>query len=333
MNRPIKLVTLGEAMLRFSPPNHGRLEQATSFEVHVGGSELNAAAAAVCLGLPSRFVTRLPRNPLGRMIERRAREYGVDTSCIAWTDDGRVGTYYLEFGAAPRASSVVYDRRDSTIAKISKGEIDWAATFDGAKAFHTSGITPALSPSASDATLEAVAEAKSAGLLVSIDLNYRARLWSETEARLVMTELVRSADVLITTEEDTQRVFGIGRDSYEDVARALVEEFGLKIVAITLRENLSVWRNRWTAIAYEAATGEVHRAPVFDIEVVDRVGSGDAFAGGFLSGYLSGDAASGVRYGVGVSAIKQTHPGDVAYTTTDEVERVLAGGGGLRIVR
>jgi 2-dehydro-3-deoxygluconokinase len=333
MNRPIALVTLGEAMLRFSPPNHERLEQATCFDVHIGGSELNTAAAAVCVGLPARFVTRLPRNPLGRMVERKAREHGVDVSCIAWTDEDRVGTYYLEFGAAPRANSVVYDRRQSAIARISKGEIDWTAAFAGATAFHTSGITPALSPSAAEATLEAVAEAKSAGLLVSIDLNYRERLWSEAEARRVMTDIVRSADVLITTEEDTQRVFGIERDSYEDVARTLVETYGLKVVAITLRENLSVWRNRWTAIAYEAATDEVHRAPVFDIEVVDRVGSGDAFVGGFLRGYLDGDVASGVLHGVGISAIKQTHPGDVVYTTPGEIERVLAGGGGLRIVR
>ena len=332
MTERLLLVTLGEAMLRFSPPGHLRLEQATSFDVHVGGSELNTAAAATCLGLATRFVTRLPRSPLGRLVERRAREHGVDTSHIAWADDGRVGAYYLEFGAAPRANSVVYDRRHSAIAETSVGEIDWRAAFDGATAFHTSGITPALSPSSAEATLEAVGRAKAAGLMVSIDLNYRARLWSEAEARRVMTELVKSADMLITTEEDTERVFGIEGGSYEDVARSLAGEFDLKVVAITLRENLSVWRNRWTAIAYEAATDEIHRAPTFDIEVVDRVGSGDAFAGGLLYGVLSGDVARGVRYGVAISSIKQTHPGDIVYATKAEVDRMLEGTG-LRIDR
>ena len=332
MTDAVSLVTLGEAMLRLSPPDHARLEQAVSFDVHVGGSELNAAAAARCLGLGTRFVTRLPSNPLGRLVARKTREHGVDADHIVWAEGGRVGTYYLEFGAAPRANSVVYDRAHSAIAEISTGEVDWAAAFDGAKAFHTSGITPALSPSAAEATLEAVEQAKAAGLIVSIDLNYRARLWSEGEARRVMTELVRAADILIATEEDTERVFGIERDSYEDVAWALLEAFELKAVAITLRENLSVWRNRWTAIACEAGSETVHRAPTFDIEVVDRVGSGDAFAGGFLYGVLRGDVGLGVRYGVAISSIKQTHPGDVVYATPDEVERIL-GGGGLRIVR
>jgi len=327
-----ELVTFGEPMIRLSPPSFQRLEQTAEMDVHVGGAELNAAIAAARIGLPSRFVTRLTRNPLGRMIENKAREHGVDTSCIAWTDKDRVGMYYVEFGASPRANSVLYDRKDSAIAHVAKGEIDWKIAFSGAKVFHTSGITPALSASARDVTLEAVHEAKLAGLLVSIDLNYRARLWTEEEALVAMTEIVNSADILITTKEDTLRVFGIQDSSYENVARRLAAQFDLRIVAITLRENPSVWRNTWTAIAYETATNEVHRAPVFDIEVVDRVGSGDAFTGGFLYGYLSKGVACGVRYGVGLSSIKQSMPGDIVYTSKDEVDHIL-GSGGLRIVR
>ena len=332
MSERIDLVTFGEALVRMSPPDHARIEQACMLDVRVGGSEFNTAIAAACLELPARFVTRLTRNPLGRLVRNKAREHGVDTSHIAWTDDDRVGTYYVEFGASPRANAVVYDRSDSAAARILPGEIDWVSALAGARVFHTSGITPALSSTAAEATLEAVRIARDAGLIVSIDLNYRARLWSEDAARKTMTGILQHADVLLTTEEDTARVFGIKEDSYDQVARRLAETFDLKIVAITLRKTPSVWRNTWTAIAYEAETDTVHRAPTFDIEVVDRVGSGDSFAGGFIHGYLQEGAAAGVRYGVGISALKQTIPGDVAFVTREEVEHVLQGGG-LRIVR
>jgi 2-dehydro-3-deoxygluconokinase len=332
MSERIDLVTFGEALLRLSPPNHERIEQACTLDVRVGGSEFNTAIAAACLGLRSRFVTRLARNPLGRLVRNKAREHGVDTSHVVWTDADRVGSYYVEFGASPRANAVVYDRAFSAASRIEPGEIDWASAFDGARVFHTSGITAALSETAAAATLEAVRIAHEAGLTVSIDLNYRARLWSEDEARKVMTEIIRYADILLTTEEDTARVFGIKEDSYDRVARRLAEMFDLSVVAITLREMPSVWRNAWTAIAYEAATDTIHRGPAFDIEVVDRVGSGDSFAGGFLYGFLREDIAAGVRYGVGISALKQTMPGDVVFVTREEVDRVLRGGG-LRIVR
>jgi 2-dehydro-3-deoxygluconokinase len=332
VSREVELVTLGEAMLRFSPSDHERLEQATSLRIHVGGSELNVAVAATRLGLPARFVTKLTENPLGRMVEDKAREHGVDTSCIVWTDEDRVGTYYLEFGASPRANSVVYDRRHSAVAGLRPGEVDWEAAFAGVRAFHVSGITPALSPTAADSTLEAVRVAREAGVLVCVDLNYRARLWSQDRACEVMTDIARQTDILFATEEDTLRVFGIEEKSYEDVAWRLADTFGLRIVAITLRENPSVWRNRWTAIACETETGTVHTAPTYDIEVVDRVGAGDSFVGGFLYGYLTEGPSKGVRYGVALSAIKQTLPGDLCWATRDEVERVLDGGG-LRIVR
>jgi len=324
------LVTFGETMIRLSPPNFRRLEQTSLLDVNVGGSELNVAAAAERLGLGVAYVTRLTNNPLGRMIANKAREHGVDTSYIVWTDDDRVGTYFVEFGASPRPNSVVYDRRDSAIAHIRPGEVDWDAIFKGVKMFHTSGITPALSSTAAEATKEAVRVARKAGIKVSIDLNYRALLWSREKAREVMSELVDAADILITTEEDTERVFGIKKDNYEEVAKALAEQFHLGAVAITLRETPSVWRNTWTAIAY--ANGKIHRGPKFDIEVVDRVGSGDSFTGGFLFGYLHDGPAAAVRYGVAISALKQTNPGDLCWATREETERLLEGGG-LRIVR
>jgi len=324
------LISFGETMIRLSPPNFQRLEQTNLLEVNVGGSELNTAVAAQRLGLKAAYVTRLTNNPLGRMIANKAREHGVDTSHIVWTDDDRVGTYFVEFGASPRPNSVVYDRKDSAIARIRPGEVNWGEVFQHAEVFHTSGITPALSSSAAEATREAVRAPKKAGLKDSIDLNYRARLWPSDRAREVMTELVGAADILFTTEEDTKRVFGISKQGFEDVARTLAEQFQLEAVAITLRETPSVWRNTWTAIAY--ANGEIYRAPVFDIEIVDRVGSGDSFAGGFLFGYLMDGPAAGVHYGVALSALKQTNPGDLCWATRAEVERVLAGGS-LRIVR
>lgn len=328
----IDLVTFGETMIRLSPPEHRRLEQATSLDVNVGGSEMNVAVGAARLGLHARFVTRLTRNALGRMIENKAREHGVDTSCVVWTDQDRVGTYYVEFGAAPRANSVLYDRRDSAIANLQPGQIDWSAALDGARVFHTSGITAALSPSTAESTIEAVHAARKMGVRVSVDLNYRARLWTQEQAQAVMTKIVETADILITTEEDTMRVFGIKADDYETVARRLSERFDLEIVAITLRETPSVWRNAWSAIAYDANQDEIVAAPRFEIEVVDRVGSGDSFAAGFLYGLLSRDIEHGVRVGTAFSAIKQTHPGDLCWATLDEVERILAGGG-LRIAR
>lgn len=208
--------------------------------------------------------------------------------------------------------------------------IDWQSALGGAKWFHTSGITPALSESAAAATREAVKAAKKAGLKVSIDLNYRARLWSQDQARAVMTPIMDDTDVLITTEEDTERVFGITGKDYDEVARALAKRFDLECVTITLRETPSVWRNTWGAIAY--SEGRIHRSPIFDLELVDRVGAGDSFAGGFLFGYMRGGPEMGVRYGVAVSALKQTNPGDLCWATPDEVERVL-NDGSLRIVR
>jgi 2-dehydro-3-deoxygluconokinase len=324
------LVTFGEAMVRLVPCDFARLEQAVSLGVSVGGSELNAAVAAQRLGLSTAFVTRLPENALGRMVANKAREQGVDVTGVAWTRDDRVGLYFVEFGAAPRPNSVLYDRRGSAIARIKPGEVDWSRVLEGTRWFHTSGITPALSASAAEVTAEAVREAKRVGAGVSIDLNYRALLWSPDEARRAMTDLMQDTDVLITTEEDTERVFGIRGKDYEDVARKLVDRFGFAAVAITLRETPSVWRNTWTAIVL--TEGKVICGPVCDLELVDRVGAGDAFAGGFLYGYLTDGPEKAIQYGVAVSALKQTNPGDFSWVTHDEVARLLSGGG-LRIVR
>ena len=324
------VVTFGEAMIRLSPPNFERLEQAHLLNACVGGGEMNVAVLASRLGLKSAFVTRLPKNPLGRMIFDRIREQGVDASNIVWSDSDRAGLYWVEFGAMPRASSVLYDRAGSAISKIEPGEVNWPSIFAETRLFHVSGITPALSSTAAETTKEAAAAAREAGVTVSVDLNYRSKLWSEREAQSCMTEIMHDTDILLTTEEDTMRVFKIKRDSYQDVAKELCERFGLRAVAITLRENISVWRNRWTAIAY--ADGKFYDDVTYDVEIVDRVGAGDSFTAGFIYGYLQGDIQLGVRYGNAAAAIKHSMPGDLNWATLDEV-KTLVEGGGLRIVR
>src|SRR4051795_1074998 len=202
-----EVITFGEAMVRLSPPNFKRLEQARSLDVQVGGAELNTAVGVARLGHTAAWVSRLTNNPLGRLIGNRAREAGVGTEHVLWTDADRVGVYFLEFGAAPRASSVLYDRKDSAIAAVGPGMVDWARVFAGAKWFHVTGITPALSPTAAEATREALQAARAAGVKTSIDLNYRAKLWSQADAGRWMSEFMKTCDVLITTEEDTERVF------------------------------------------------------------------------------------------------------------------------------
>ncbi len=263
------VVTFGEAMIRLNPPNFKRLEQAQSLDLQIGGAELNTAVGLARLGRSSAWVSRLTNNPLGRLVANRGREAGVCTDHVVWTDDDRVGLYFLEFGAAPRASSVLYDRKNAAIVGIKPGMVDWAKIFSGTKWFHVTGITPALSPTAALVTREALQAAHAAGVSTSMDLNYRIKLWSQADAGKCMTELMPFINVLITTEEDTERVFGIKGKDYEDVAAQTAKRFPLRTVAITLRENPLVWKNTWTAIAY--ADGQILRTRTYEVEIVDRL--------------------------------------------------------------
>ncbi len=326
----VDVVTFGEAMVRLSPPDFHRLEQATRLDVKVGGAELNTAVGLVRLGRSAAWVSRLTSNALGRLLIHQVHAAGVYTQHVVWTDQDRVGLYFLEFGAAPRASSVLYDRKDSAIAHIRPGMVNWSKVFTGAKAFHVTGITPALSTSAAETAREALTAAKAAGLLVSIDLNYRAKLWSPAEANRWMSEFLQSCDVLLTTEEDAEKVLRVKGTSYEDVAAQLVKTYPLRVVAITMRENPLVWKNTWTAIAY--SEGKVFRTRTYEVEIVDRLGAGDSFAAGLLHGLLEGDVQKGLDYAAAASALKHSIPGDFAWITREEVEGLLKGGG-LRISR
>jgi 2-dehydro-3-deoxygluconokinase len=325
-----EVVTFGEAMVRLSPPNFRRLEQARSLDLQVGGAELNTAAALARLGHSVSWVSRLTRNPLGRLIANHAREIGVGVDHLDWTEDDRVGIYFLEFGAAPRASSVLYDRKGSAIAQIRPGMVNWSEIFRDAKWFHVTGITPALNTSAAEATREALQAARAAKVRISIDLNYRAKLWSEAEAGRWMSEFMQLCDVLITTEEDAERVFGVTGKDFEEVARKLLQEFPLQIVAVTIRENPLVWKNAWTAIA--CSGNETIHTRTYEVEIVDRLGAGDSFAAGLIHGLLEDNLQLGLDFGVAVSALKHSIPGDFAWVTRQEVETILKGGG-LRISR
>ena len=318
------LVTFGEAMIRLSPPNFKRLEQTTSLDLNVGGTELNVAAGASRLGLQCAWVSRLPDNPLGRMIANKGRELGVDVSPVIWEKEGRAGLYFLEYGATPRPTSVVYDRADSSFSNIQPGEVDWEEIFKSTRCFHLTGVTPAVSKSAAAATLEALQKAKASGCKVSLDLNYRAKLWSPEEANMTLAPMMEFVDILIAAKGDTRTILGIEAESDEKLARLLLDKYPIEMVAVSYREGDTVWRCLFSGIAMNREQTYTSRA--YDIDIVDQVGRGDCFAAGFLYGVIGeNDIQIGLDYGVAFSALKHSVPGDLNWCTKEEVKALMAG--------
>jgi 2-dehydro-3-deoxygluconokinase len=236
---------------------------------------------------------------------------------VDWSADARAGLYFVEPGAAPRAPSVLYDRAASAMSKVAPGSVDWDSVLGGARWFHVSGITPALSDSAALVTREALTAAKAAGVRVSYDLNYRRKLWSPEHARAVQEPLMKYVDVLITTEEDIRAVFGIGDGiPDEEVALGLAQRFGIGAVAVTLSGK------QWSAVL--AADGDIHRAPCYELQVVDRFGAGDAFSAGLIVGALEGQSwEDAVRLATATAALKHSIPGDFCLVTRAEVDQLL----------
>lgn len=317
------VVALGEAMLRLSPPNYMRLEQANSFDINVGGSELNTSVGVARFGLRTAWVTKLVKSPLGKMVANKAREHGIDTSHIVWTDKGRVGIYYLELGSMPRASRVIYDRKDSAVSKLGPGEVNWSTILKGTKLFLTSGITAALSPTCREATIEAINEAKKQGCKICFDINFRAKLWSAEEAKKCLSKILDKVDIIVTTQFDTEEVFGY-KGSYEEIAKQLKDKFGCSVVAITLREVRTVLTGGWTSIAL---ADKLYKGKKYDIEIIDRVGGGDAYTAGFIYGYLTGDVEKAVAYGDALAALEHSIPGDLSWFTEDEVKKQIKAAG------
>jgi 2-dehydro-3-deoxygluconokinase len=324
------VIAFGEVMIRLAPPHFQRLEQARSLDLEIGGAELNTAVGLVRLGRSAAWVSRLPDNPLGRLVGNRVREAGVCDWHVRYEADGRCGLYFLEFGAAPRASSILYDRADSSISRVAPGMFDWPTVFSGARWFHVTGITAALSPGAAETVAEAMNAARTAGLMVSVDLNYRAKLWSREAAARVMGSLLPLCDVLMASESDAEHLFGITGGEFAAVAEALAGRFGVKVVVGTRREAPLVWWNRLAAVGWSA--GLMYESPWYEVEIVDRLGAGDALAAGVIHGLLDGDLRKGIDYGAALAAIKHTIPGDLPWVTVEEVEAVLAGQG-LRVRR
>ncbi len=342
-----RIVTFGELMLRLKSPAFERFFQSPSLEATFGGGEANVAVSLSIFGENARFVTALPDNPIGEGALRELRRYGVDVSSIKKTK-GRLGIYFLETGADQRASNVVYDREGSCIAGVKPGDFDWKAILSGADWFHVTGITPALSRSAADATLEAVKAAKAAGVRVSIDLNYRKKLWKYGAApEEVMRPLAALADVIVANEEDVQKCLGIaaagvdvakgelGTENYKKLAEAVKADFpNVRVVAITLRESRSADRNGWSAVLSGRGGFRVSRS--YDIaDIVDRVGGGDSFSAGLIYGLLNfgGDEGAALEFAVAASALKHSIPGDFNLATVAEVDALVGGDASGRVRR
>jgi 2-dehydro-3-deoxygluconokinase len=324
-----EIVTFGEAMVRLAPPHFQRIEQARQFDIEIGGAELNTAVGMARLGRRAAWVSRLPDNSLGRLIANRVREAGVEPR-IEYADDGRCGLYFLEFGASPRASSILYDRKDSSIARAKPGSFDWPSIFQGAKWFHVTGITPAIGEGAAAVTADALAAAKAAGVRTSIDLNYRSKLWTREEAGRTMSRLLVGCDLLFASEPDAEQLFGITGANFAEVAKRLIDRFGLSMVAGVRRQTPLVWRNTFGAVGY--SVGHLFTTADYEVEIVDRLGAGDAFAAGVIDGVLSGDFPRGLDVGAAMGAIKHSIPGDLPWISKDEIEELMKGQG-LRIRR
>lgn len=337
-----KVVTFGEIMLRLTPPSLERIVQADSFNIIYGGGEANVSVSLANYGLDSHFVTKLPENPVGQAALNSLRRYGVKTDHILRGGD-RVGIYYCENGASQRSSNVIYDRAYSAIAEAKPGEFDWDEIFKDADWFHTTGITPALSDSMAEVTIEALKAAKKHGVKVSCDLNYRAKLWTKERAGEVMAEVMKYVDVAIANEEDAEMVFGIksgsdiegGKinvDGFKDVAQQLIDRFDLEMVGSHLRISQSASDNGWLVVLYDGK--EFVQSTQYDIHIVDRVGGGDSFAGGLIYSLLAGkDLQAAAEFGAAASCLKQSIPGDYNHVSVKEVESLAGGNTSGRVKR
>ena len=341
----VRTVCFGEIMLRLSPPGFERLFQSPVLHATFGGGEANVAVSLAQFGFDSGYVTRLPANPVGDAALKVLRAEGVSVEHVVRGGD-RLGIYFAETGASQRPSTVIYDRSHSAIAELQPGSVPWHDVFEGAAWFHFTGITPALSRSAADCTREALQAARRAGVRVSVDLKYRRKLWSEREARETMRPLMSLVDVVIANEEDLQAVLGIdvpqvdvtsgdlSADRYREAAERVVQEFGVKHVAVTLRESLSASDNAWSGVLLDATTRHFHQSQRYVVRLVDRIGGGDSFAAGLIFGLATGrESDASLRFAVAASALKQTIPGDFNHVTVNEVERLAAGDASGRVQR
>jgi 2-dehydro-3-deoxygluconokinase len=339
----MRVITLGEIMLRLAPEGYYRFVQAVSYGAIYGGGEANVAVSLAGFGIDAAFVTKLPKHEIGQGAVNRLREFGVDTSLIV-RGGNRVGIYFLEKGASQRPSKVIYDRAHSAIAEAVETDFDWDRIFQGASWFHFTGITPALSDSAAAICLDACKAAKSKGITVSCDLNYRANLWTREKAGEVMGRLMEFVDICVANEEDAADVFGIrasgsdvttgkiSHEGYKEVAAALIKRFGFKKTAITLRESISANDNNWAAML---CTGDdFYFSKKYAVHIVDRVGGGDSFSAGLIYACLQNmPPQEGLEFAVAASCLKHTIEGDFNFVSVDEVKKLAGGNASGRVQR
>lgn len=340
-----KVVTLGEIMLRLSTPGYQKFIQADAFDVCYGGGEANVAVSLANYGHEAEFVTAVPNNPIGDCAVAALRKMNVETKHIARGGE-RLGIYFLETGASMRASNVVYDRAHSSISTAKLEDFDFDAIFDGADWFHFTGITPAVSDAAAELTEAALKAAKAKGITVSVDLNFRKKLWSSEKAQKVMTNLMQYVDVCIGNEEDAEKVLGFKPGNtdvtsgelelagYKDIFEQMVAKFNFKYVISSLRESYSASDNGWSACIYDRNSKEFYHSRKYEVRIVDRVGGGDSFAGGVICGLLDGkDFKAALEFGVAASALKHTIPGDFNLVSRADVENLVGGDGSGRVQR
>ena len=341
-----KIVTMGEIMLRLSTPNNEKFIQADEFDINYGGGEANVAVSLANYGHEADFVSALPKNPIGDAAIATLRKYNVGTKHISRSGE-RVGIYFLETGSAMRASNVVYDRAHSSISTAKVEEFDFDEIFKDADWFHFTGITPAVSDSAAELTEAALKAAKKAGVTVSVDLNFRKKLWSSEKAKKIMTNLMQYVDVCIGNEEDAEKVLGfkpgntdvtageLELSGYVDIFNQMCDQFKFKYVISSLRESFSASNNDWSACIMDGATREFYHSKKYHVTpIVDRVGGGDSFAAGVICGLCDKkDFKSALEFAVAASALKHTIPGDFNLVTREDVESLAGGDGSGRVQR
>jgi 2-dehydro-3-deoxygluconokinase len=306
-----EVVTIGETMLRLAAPPGMALEQAPHYTVLAAGAESNVAVTLARLGTSAGWISRLPDNPLGRRIVREIGAHGVDVSRVIWAADGRVGIYFLEPGAAPRPARVIYDRAQSAFASISPDDVDWPY-LGQARLLHLTGITPALSDACRTVAAKAKDQAQKNGKIVSIDVNYRAKLWPEEQARAVLSPLLERAGIIICTKDDGELLLG-RTGSAGDMCGMLVERFHAEVALVTDGMQCAAAHN-----------GRVLVKDGFAVESIDRIGAGDAFAGGFIHGFLTEGVERGLDYGLAAAALKHSYYGDVAWISKDDLQKLLS---------
>lgn len=337
------VLTFGEIMMRLSPPDHQRLEQATSFEVRYGGAEANTALSLAFQGDSAAYVSVVPANRIGDCALRSLAAYGVDVSRVVRAGE-RLGTYYFEVGAAMRSNGCVYDRAYSAISLVERSVFDWNAILRGVSVFYFSGVTPALSEELAAACEEALAACRERGIITVCDLNYRGKLWSPERAQVVMRRLLPCVDVCIANDEDAPSALGMTcvsgslangiaeKDDYVEMARQICAEYSCKMVASVIRNVRSVEDSDWMGMVY--ADGSAHFSAVHHVHVLEGVAAGDAYGAGLIHALLHGfDLDHMSEYAIAASVLKLTIPGDSNLVTEAEIEAVAAKGAGLRVAR